>query len=93
MKIPESNNRFLQIAREHVSFNNEVKIEKALKCFQKLCEKQHDGDYVSARDLIVFGLVAIGSVEELIEQVKTSKNGHEELEKLIKEIHGENENK
>ena len=80
IEIPETNDKFFNIAKEYISSNNEIKIAKTLKFIQKLCKKEND--YIMSRDLVVMGCVFIGSFAETIEDVKTTTNGRETLQKI-----------
>jgi hypothetical protein len=86
MKIPKSDNKFLEIARKNISINCEKKVEKVLNLIKKLDKKQKNNDYVSGRDLLVIGCILIGSVGEVIDDSKMSLDAHKELKQLYDKI-------
>ena len=87
MEIPKSNDKFMKIAAELISNNNKIKIEKTLKLFKKLSEKQKDNNFVSARDLFVLGCVCIGSVSEVLSETVFSEAQRKELEEMKRIIY------
>ena len=83
IEIPEeTNDKFLKIAKSYISNNNKKKITKILTLLSKEDKKQKNNDYVCARDLIVAGCVLIGSTMELLDTIKTTQSGHDDLIKL-----------
>jgi len=81
-----STNRFLKVAKENMSNNNEIKCEAVLKLFAKLSKKQKDNDYVAARDMAVFGLLLLGLFKETLDSAHTTAAGRKDLQQLHDEI-------
>ena len=89
-KLPETNDKFLNIAKDLISENNTKKLIKVLNMLSKADKKQKNNDYVSSRDLYVIGCVLIGSTSMLLDGVKTTQNGRDDLLKIKEAIYGEN---
>lgn len=88
-KIPETNDKFLNIAKGWISGNNKKKLVKVLNMLAKEDKKQKNNDYVSSRDLYVIGCVLIGLTSMLLDGVKTTQSGREDLLKLKEAIYKE----
>ena len=78
-KIPDTNDKFLNIAKDWISSNNKKKLVKVLNMLAKEDKKQKNNDYVSSRDLYIIGCVLIGTTTMLLDGVKTTQNGRDEL--------------
>ena len=88
-KIPETNDKILNIAKNWVNENNKKKIVKVLNMLSKEDKKQKNNDYVSARDLYVIGCFLIGSTSLLLDSVKTTQSGRDDLLKIKESIYKE----
>ena len=88
-KFPETDDKFLNIAEEWISDNNKKKLFKVLNMLQKEDKKQKNNDYVSSRDLYVIGCILIGSTSMLLDVVKTTTSGREDLLKIKESIYKE----
>lgn len=86
-KLPETNDKFLKIAEDWISDNNKKKLVKVLNMLSKEDKKQKNNDYVSSRDLYVIGCVLIGSTSMLLDGVKTTQNGRDDLLKIKEAIY------
>ena len=91
-KLPETNDKFLNIAEDWISENNTEKLVKVLNMLSKEDKKQKNNDYVSARDLYVIGCVLIGTTSLMLDGVKTTQNGRDDLLKIKESIYKELEN-
>lgn len=90
--FPETNDKFLNIAKDWISNNNKKKLIKVLNMLSKEDKKQKNNDYVSARDLYVIGCILIGLTSIMLDGVKTTQNGRDDLLKIKKSIYKELEN-
>ena len=88
-KFPETDDKFLNIAKDWISNNNKKKLVKVLNMLSKEDKKQKNNDYISSRDLYVIGCVLIGSTSMLLDGVKTTQSGREDLLELKNLIYGE----
>ena len=88
-KFPETNDKFLNIAKDWISNNNKKKLVKVLNILYKEDKKQKNNYYVSSRDLYVIGCVLIGSTSMLLDGVKTTQNGQDDLLKIKESIYKE----
>ena len=86
-KFPETNDKFLNIAEDWISNDNKKKLIKVLNMLSKADKKQKNNDYVSARDLYVIGCVLIGSTSFMLDGVKTTQNGRDDLLKIKESIY------
>ena len=89
LKIPESDDKFLNVALRWSSPNNKKKIVKVLKMLSKEDKKQNNNDYVSSRDLYVIGCFLIGTTTSLLDIVKTTQSGRDELLKIKESVYEE----
>ena len=89
VKIPETEDKFLNIAKDWISENNKKKLVKVLNMLVKEDKKQKNNDYVSSRDLYVIGCVLIGSTSLLLNGVKTTQSGRDDLLKIKESIYEE----
>lgn len=88
--FPETDDKFLNIAKEWIADNNKEKLIKVLNMLAKEDTKQKNNDYISSRDLYVIGCVLIGTTSMLLDGVKTTQNGRDDLLKIKEAIYGEN---
>lgn len=86
-EIPETDDKFLNIAKDWISYNNKKKIMKILNMLRKEDKKQKNNDYVSSRDLYVIGCILIGSTSMLLDGVKTTQIGRDDLLKIKESIY------
>ena len=91
-KFPETDDKFLNIAKDWISDNNKEKLLKVLSMLSKEDKKQKNNDYVSSRDLYVIGCVLIGLTSMLLDVIKTTPSGREDLLKIKESIYKELEN-
>ena len=91
-KFPETNDKFLNIAKNWISENNKKKLVKILNILYKEDMKQKNNDYVSSRDLYVIGCVLIGLTSMLLDDIITTQNGQDDLLKIKESIYKEKEN-
>ncbi len=88
-KFPETNDKFLNIAKDWISDNSKKKLVKVLNMLSEADKKQKNNDYVSLRDLYVIGCVLIGSTSMLLDGVKTTQSGLDDLLKIKESIYKE----
>lgn len=88
-EFPETNDKFLNIAKDWISNNNKKKLVKVLNMLSKEDKKQKNNDYVASRDLYVIGCVLIGSTSMLLDSVKTTQSGRDDLLKIKESIYKE----
>ncbi|HKM04433.1 MAG TPA: hypothetical protein VJZ04_07530 [Lachnospiraceae bacterium] len=87
--IPETEDKFLNVAKNWISENNKKKLVKVLNMLVKEDKKQKNNDYVSSRDLYVIGCVLIGSTSLLLDGAKTTQSGRDDLLKIKESIYKE----
>ncbi len=90
-KIPETEDKFLNIAKNWISENNRKKLVKVLNMLANEDKKQKNNDYVSARDLYVIGCVLIGTTTSVLDTAKTTQSGRDELLEIKESIYKEEE--
>ena len=88
-KFPETEDKFLNIAKDWISNNNKKKLVKVLHMLANEDKKQKNNDFVSSRDLYVIGCVLIGSTSMLLNGVKTTQSGLDDLLKIKESIYKE----
>ena len=88
-KIPETDDKFLNIAKNWISGNNKKKLIKVLIMLANEDKKQKNNDYVSARDLYVIGCVLIGTTTSVLDTAKTTQSGRDELLEIKESIYKE----
>jgi hypothetical protein len=88
-KIPETEDKFLNIAKNWISENNKKKLLKVSNMLANEDKKQKNNDYVSSRDLYVIGCVLIGTTSLLLDGVKTTQSGRDDLLKIKESIYEE----
>ncbi len=88
-RIPETQDKFLNIAKKWISDNNKKKLIKVLNMLANEDKKQKNNGYVSARDLYVVGCVLIGTTTSVLDTVKTTPSGRDDLLKIKKSIYEE----
>ena len=79
-------NKILELAKKHMSNNNEEKIQKIVKYAYKLSKKLKENDYIQMRDGAVLGLTLLGVFVNEIDNTKTTQNGREDLLEIKDEI-------
>ena len=88
-KLPETNDKFLNIAKDWIADNNKEKLLKVLNMLAKEDTKQKNNDYISSRDLYVIGCILIGTTSMMLDGVKTTQNGRDDLLKIKESIYKE----
>lgn len=91
-EIPETDDKFLNIAKDWISDNNKKKLLKVLNVLNKNDKKQKNNDYVTSRDLYVIGCILIGSTSMILDSVKTTPSGRDDLLKIKEAIYKEERN-
>ena len=81
-----NDNKLLKIARKYMSNSNKNKMIKMAKYAEKLTKKTKENEFVTTRDMIVYGLVILGNAQVSVDKVVTNASGRDKLKELLLKV-------